>query len=432
MGTNALVQPYVADTQQAAACPLFDPGPERDNRERFRRQPVERLRHANSFYVSNGLTPARGWVLLRRGDYDRLNPAASNLTLALSDDTGTTPDLALHSLAVVRADCVSRGFANDPDAVYLVELTDQQGLIYNHYFKYPTDSEYNIRAPAYPTASQTDPGGFYSASLRSGATTFTWDYLVNDLWAQMGPFLGAYPGLPFEPTESAEGWSFPGGSAWEALTLVLEQVGMTISVDLTNAAQPYGIVALGASDPNFSALMAKYAALKEDDWESPGFAAGRVPGVVRVYFHRRNQYYGTEETVTRGPAQWTMSSEYSVNVGAAAAGFPQYAGMPGVAFLWSELTVRFDVDGTPLPGDVTTATAVARERVGQYYGKIYRGSAGYLRQTYAGLVPFATGSLLDGVRWFQDYSAGRLAWRTGITRGYDPPWPETVRDLEVE
>lgn len=433
MPANCLLQPYVAGTQAAVTAPLLDPRPERANRRRFRREEVRRLRHANSLYVSGGAIPSRGWVLLRRADYDDLNPLATDLQLTLADTAGNTPPLTLYNLAVVRADCVSRGLAGDPDAAYLVELCDPQGLLANRWFRFPTESSYNLRAPAYPTPDPRDPGGFYSTSLNAGSP-WTWSALVGDLWGQMAFALGAYPGLPagFAPAETAEGWSFPGAGAWEALNHVLDHLGLTVATDLTNPTAPFSIAQYGAPDAAFAALQAKYARLLEDDLESPGFGAGRVPGSVQVFFHRRNRYYGTEENVRRDSLQWTMTPSYNVLVTATAAGFPQFAGAPGRGYVWSELTVRFDEDGNPLAADAATASAAAAAEAAAFYGKVYRGSAGYLRQTYAGLVPFATGSLCDGVHWHQDYAAGRLGWRTEVVRGVDPPWPGMVADEGAE
>ena len=288
MPTNCLVQPYVAGVQQEVVCPLFSPDGARDARRRFRREPVPYLSRANSFYAANGVTPSRGWVLLRRGDYAKLNPFATNLRLLLNGFVGGVPGLALYNLSFTQGRCVTRGRAADPDSLYLVELCDGQGLVHNPWFATPLDASYNVRAPAYPTSATNDPAGFYSPSLRSGAF-WTWDYLVRDLWERM-PQLGAYPGLPVAPQETAEGFAYPGVSCWEALDRVLRHLGCTVATDLTSPAAPYGIVQYGAADAAFAAKTALYAGLLEDDLEYLDGGAGRVPGSFTVYFHRRNQF----------------------------------------------------------------------------------------------------------------------------------------------
>lgn len=424
--SNALYQPYVAGTQAEAVAPLYDPRPENQARVRFRREPVEQLKLANSFVVSNGLTPSRGWVLLRRADYEQLNPFATNLQLLLNGFVAGAPEVVLRGLSVVQARCVSTGVKGDPDAVYLVELCDGLGVLWNPWFSFPTTSEYNVRAPAYPQPLTDDPGGFYLTSLENPSTPWTWEAMAGDLWGQMSSVLGTFPGLPLSLTltEDVENFSYPGGSCWEALDHVLSHLGCTTSTDLTSATAPYGVVEYGAADLAFDALTAAYARFLEDDLEYIDGGAGRVPGQVVVYFHRRNEYYGTEETVRRDALQWTMTPFYSTTVSAAAAGFPQFAGAPGTGYLWCEFSVRFDVDGNPLPSDVTTAAALAAERAGNYYTRTFRGTLGFMQRTYACPLPFATGSQVDGVRWHMTFKDGRLGWRTTLVRGPEPPFPE--------
>jgi hypothetical protein len=64
-----------------------------------------------------------------------------------------------------------------------------------------------------------------------------------------------------------------------------------------------------------------------------------------------------------------------------------------------------------------------------------------MRQTYSGIIPFSTGSLVDGVRWFNtgcngDYQEGDndnarySGWRTEIIRGY--VWDEVMFPLSQE
>jgi hypothetical protein len=391
--------------------PLVDPRRLRDARVRFRRGEIQELDYANSIWVQNGKWPARGWLLMRRKHFNQINTYSDSLVLVVAD-VQTNTSMTFQNLTVVQARCVSRGVAADPEAVYLVEITDKQGVVYNQWFQYPTTSQYNIRAPAYPEQ-------FYTPSLNAGMP-WTWTSLIQDLWNQMTAILGPYPGLPFVPAGTPEGFAFPGQSAWEALNHALDLLGCTVSSDLRQAA-PYGIVQYGAADANVAALQAKYAGVLEDDLEYLDTGSGRVPGQVTVYFHVRYQYYGTEETVRSDVFQWSSFPLYPVTV----AGPAPFNAAVGTAFLWDDFTVKLDINGMPLAADVATAQTIAAERTTQFYGRIHRATLGALDQTYTGALPFVTGGQVDGVSWRQDYE--RAGWRTRIIRGPYPAFPELIR-----
>jgi hypothetical protein len=384
---------------------------------RFRRPFIDKLEFANSINVPSGRWPAQGWILLKRSDYNTLTTGqssglyATNFKLQMNDvQTGT--QVTLQNLVIVQARCVSTGVSTDPNAIYLVEITDQRGILFNPWFQFPTNSQYNVIAPAYP-------GQYDSASLLAGAP-FTWSQMISDLWTQQGTFLGAFPGLPIVPTGTPTNWILPGIPAWDALNNMLALIGCRIAVDLTQAA-PYTVVSIGAADAVFAASTARFAGVLEDDLAWIDTGAGRVPAFVVVNFHRRNQYYGTEETVRRDSLQWTTTPSFSVTV-AAPAGF---TGAVGTHQIWVDFTVQFDIDGNPLATDVATANTIAAERVTQYYNRITRGTAGFMSRVYTGALPFATGSLVDGVRWQQTYQdAERGGWQTAVVRGPEPPWAD--------
>jgi hypothetical protein len=392
--------------------PLYDSAYERYSRTRFRRPNIPNLDLANSFYEPSGRWPCRGWILLRRGDYD-LFDNLYRTDFQLQVDDFTNGPIFFNGLSVVQARCVSRGLVGDPDAVYLLEVTDSPGVLWNPWAQFPTTKQYNCLAPAYP-------GQYYASSTPGGGgTPWSWDGMVGDLWAQMGSFLGTYPGLPISPAEFPEDWVFPGVPAWGALCDVMDFLGLTISKDLTQA-EPYDIVVPGEADNVFAALQAKFANVLEEDLEYIDAGSGRVPGKVTVFFHRKNQYYGTEETVRRDALQWQSAPIYNVTINAPA----PYTGAAGTGYLWSDFAVNYDIDNNPLPADVAAAATIASQLVTDYYTRVTRGTLGYSRQVYAGALPFFAGSQVDGVRWYQDYSQGRSAWRTELVRGPQPPWPE--------
>lgn len=357
-------------------------------------------------YIPSGRLPARGWILLKRSDYEAIDPYSTSLNLWLTsydEKAQTVSQMAFQNLTVVQARSVATGVEADPEAPYLVEITDKRGVLSSPWVQFSTNSQYNIRSPAYPQ-------NYYSLSLASGSP-WTWANLTGDLWTQM-PLLGAFPGLPSVPSGTPEGWLFPGVSCFDALNDILDYLGLVLTCDLTSAA-PYGIASLGAADTSFETLLVEKLPLLGEDMDYIDGGSGRVPSQVVVYFHRRAEYFGQEETVRRDGYQWSSTPAYSKTFSAPAA----FSGSAGTHGLWSGFTVRFDRDGIPLASDVATANTVGQSEVDSYFAQIFRQTLGYMDRTYEGLIPFTNGSQVDGVSFFQ---RDRVAWRTRIWRGFVP------------
>ena len=392
---------------------LCDPISVRENRLRFRRDLLPLLARANSIYIPTGRWPTRGWILLPRYEYIQLNSYSTTLQLSIGDPTKPNNIGVLQNLSIVQAQCVTRGLASDRNALYLIELTDGRGILHNEWFKFPLTAQYNVRAPAYPQ-------NFYSSSM-NGGTPWTWSTMIGDIWGKMSTFLGAYPGLPTTPTGTPEGFHLVGVPALYALCDMLDHIGLTIACDLTKPTNPFSIVDDGATDASLATLQTKYTTNLEDDQEWIDIGAGRVPKTIIVLFKRRNSVYGTEETVRQDTLQWEQTPYYSVSVTA----LPTFANAVGTHHLWSDFTVRYDMDNQPLAADVTTANTIAAERVTNYFAKAYSGTSGYMAQTYAGALPFVTGSQVDAVAYIQDYrDQSRQGWKTKIERGVYPPFDD--------
>lgn len=388
--------------------PLYDAREVSSNRERFGRYPIDALNRANHFYCPSGRWPSRGWILMARSDYNKINKYSTSLQLNIGFTNKVDNVTTLKNLSIVQAQCATRGLASDANALYLVELTDARGVLYNMWMQFPITSAYNIRSPAYPQTFQL--------SSMNGGTTWTWSTMLQDMWQQM-PLLGAWPGLPYAPAGTPEGWWFVGVPAWYSLCDMLEHLGMIVVCDLQKSA-PFTIVQQNSSDAANTALVTKYTTRLEDDLEWIDVGAGRVPGSVKVLFKRRNSVYGTEETVRYDSRQWNMSTTYSITVIAPSS----FSGAVGVHHMWSDFTVRYDNDGNPLAEDVATAATIAQERATEYYGVI--NPSAYTTRVYSGALPFMTGSQVDGVCWAMDYQRSGGGWTTEVVYGPQPPWPE--------
>lgn len=395
---------------------LCSPWAVEDARIRFRRDALPLLRRVNHFYMPAGRYPFRGWILLPRFEYDALDSYATSLQLNIADTTKPDNVRTIKNLSIVQAHCVTHGLTSDRDALYLIELTDGRGIASNQWFSAPINANYNVRAPAYPQGG--DGSGTYYIDTMDDGTTWTWATMLQNIWGHMTSHLGAWPGLPAGAVVNGtpEGFWFPGVSAWDALNQTLDHLGLKIACDLTQAS-PFTIVVDGATDAALTTLQTRYLPALEDDLEWLDVGAGRVPGIVKVFFRRRNDVYGTEETVRRDSFQWSTSAVYEVSVSAPA----EFSSASGRHFLWSDFTVRYDQDGQPVAADITRANQIAEERVTQYFSRI--GANAYMHKTYTGALPFATGSLVDGVCWRQD-PGSRTGWQTQIVYGPDPPWTD--------
>lgn len=392
--------------------PLYDAYEVRRHRRHYRYDDVPELEWANSLYVPRGRWPARGWLLMRRSEFNQLDPYTTH-SLVIQDygkraNTAENAAITFQNLSIVQARQISGGITSDPNSILLVEITDPRGTVWNEWFQIPTQSQYNIRSPAYPEL-------FYSASM-NGASNWNFSAMIGDLWGQMTA-LGTYPGLSSTPSWTPEGWSFPGESAWKAVCSILNYLGMTVAVDLTSAT-PYTIVDFDGADAANDTRFTTYEGVREDDWNYTDVGLGRVPRYVRVFFHRRNQYYGTEETVRRDAFQWSSTPLYSVLIDNVT-NFPQATGTAGV---WADFTVRYDVDNSPLAADVTTAGTIATTLANAYFRSIQKGTSKYLKRVYVGALPFTPGPQIEGVCWRHDYSVERKGWLTDVVMGPDPPF----------
>lgn len=392
--------------------PLYDPRSVRSDRIRFRREFVDLLSKANSLCIPTGRDCTKGYILLSRRDYNQLSLYNTDFELHIGDTTNPNNIGILKNLSIVQAQCVTTGLSNSLDALYLVELTDGRGILSNKWFQAPTSRiSYNIRAPAYPET-------FYPNSINTTVTpntTWTWSTMIESLWSQCSQ-LGTWPGLPsgVNPQGTPEGFWCIGVPVFDMLCNILDYLGLTIACDLT-LDNPFTIVSVGSEDSNFTTLESRYRTNLEDDQEWIDVGAGRVPQTIVVFFKRRNSIYGTEETVRYDSLQWEMTPAYSITINAPST----FSSAVGIHHIWSDFTIRYDMDNNPISADVVQANLIAQERVTQYFDRIYSRTSGYMSRVYAGALPFNTGSQVDSVCWYQTNNKENryLGWRTRIIRG---------------
>lgn len=354
-------------------------------------QPVPEAFHkANRFSCPLGPEPARGWILLRRFDLNALDLNALHTLLFQRDDDNAAVESRVWQNLVIASEprSLDSGLdANDPLSVYLVEVADARWRCQNPTYRIALDKAYNVRAPAY------QEGNYYAYSLSGGVTAWTWATMLADIWGVLTP-LGDWPGLPagVTPASAPDGWEFRGVSAYDALNMILTRIGCALKADLSQTVGQFTIVQIGAADTRVDTNLSR--SVKIHDGECLPIIRGKIPYGVRVFFHRREKNYGTEQTTPSSTAQWQGNAVYHVDVTGPDSG----SGDTNVFHpLWSDLPAIYDDSGSIT--NAAACSASAQEIADNFYRMLRSTGGSKLWQRYTGLVDLAAGSTLKGVSW---------------------------------
>lgn len=229
--------------------------------------PSDWFPRANTFTVSLGEAPGRGWVLLRRGDLDLIDATADH-TLTLFDQVGNRHTFT--RLTLLGAQTLVPGAPDDPQAVQLCEVVDRR----YHLARIPVNSAYNLR--------HVSTGEMLDESLNAGSP-WTWAEVIEDLWDLLDA--GTVPSLPFTPDGDPENLVYWGGWAWASVCDVLARIGCAVRYwDDT-----FTFVRLGSADAPSDAEADRLATRGALTWNSDPTDPARAwrPEKVRVRFARR-------------------------------------------------------------------------------------------------------------------------------------------------
>lgn len=287
---------------------------------------------ANYFRCPLGEEPGSGHVLLRRRDLDALDINAGQ-ALLITRTSGDTFTFA--NLFILSAVCVTPGRDEDPDAAYLVELTDRRWFLREFT---QISAGYNLR--------NGYSGGDYHPATENGSVPWTWATMAEDVWGEATT--DAWPGLPYTPHGTPEDWEFNHESAWTALHRILDRINCAVRYDPTLAT--FAIVKLSTAD---AAALAATNALKARGvtWDAdPYEPASRLPAAVVVAFRR----------FPRPGAAGSRYYEVEVPDPNPVAG--QQAGSKGRLF---DDLLALGFQGTP--SNAAALSARATERAGQWY-----------------------------------------------------------------
>jgi hypothetical protein len=179
-------------------------------------------------------TPGIGWVLLSRVDLKAIPETASH-TLEMQfpalASSGATETLTIKKLWIVNSKCVTPGYEEADNAVYLCKLAD-----YRYFLdKMPVNDGYNLRD---------------AAGVLSGAEK-TWSEMLSALWTKSSE-LGSFPGLPSGVAPHGKPYHFDYFSNWSifaAIQHVCDRIGVAFVYDPFK--DKYSLVRVGVSPPEW-------------------------------------------------------------------------------------------------------------------------------------------------------------------------------------
>ena len=249
---------------------------------------------ANSYYCPIGPTPGVAWLLMTRSELDiarKTEPATLEMNSTTVGGEKTPPQTLSVPLYLIEANRVNMGGLDDPAALFLLQLADVRVL-----GRLTTGTgTYNIRSFAQDDDHLT------------GASGFTWASMLSDLWGQLPPVFGSWPGLPagYTPSGAPDGFNITGGNLWLQIHAILAKLSCSTSYD--PIADTFEVIELGATQSHEGPLPdAEYNA------ETIEGIAAHVPASVEVYFRDHYKSYGQEDD-TGIAGNWAVSPPFDTN-----------------------------------------------------------------------------------------------------------------------
>lgn len=347
--------------------PCLDPAQELRNCQRLG-FPTPWYGLANGFVCPQGPGPGRGFVLMLRGDLLSLNLNAF-YPLVFHDGSRV---VTLKNILFMRAYCATPGARGGSTQAYWCELADRRELVR----RVPIDRAYNVRS---------SPGGAFLSATMNGASPWAWAEMVQHIWVTIGK-MGTWPGLPFTPDGTPEGWLFYASYGLDALSQVLDRLGCALDYDPVR--DVFSIVRIGITDGNAAGAITAVDPVCVWDSNPIESTKGRVPSVVRVVFAKQ---------LTR-PDTTGASPYLTQDVADPTPGGPLPGTEPGTAIMVSDdLPALYDGSGTLT--NSAALTSRAQERAADYFRRIrqtrfYRSYSGGFAAP--GLLP---GSQLTATIW---------------------------------
>lgn len=364
----------------------------RDELAAFGMAPPPAFHRANAIFNPLGQASARGWLLLTRASLDNLDLNALH-DLVITDVLAVggqpqTPSLTFSSLCFTREpqDLFPSIADDDPNALFLCEVSDARWRVSNPYYHCSLIASYNVRAPNYSST-------YYDATMNGGGAgvPWTWTTMLADMWSLLATQLGSFPGLPVTPDGTPDAFVYQGVDCWAAICDVLWKLGQ--AVRWSPEENTYQIVALGAADSNATTALsaADQARLRTDDASYLPIVRGRLPEKLKFCFKRRQVYPGSTLVTPGEQGQWFNTGLYTVTLNMGVTGVE-----PGTIHpIHDDLPALVDTTGTVTNLAALNARANMLKTI--YLNQVQGTGGGRLHRTYAGLVDVQPNGQLRGV-----------------------------------
>lgn len=344
--------------------------------------PLDFWSRANGYTCPLGPDPGSAWVILTRAD---ANTLAHDSFHTMRFEDGLTKN-TISSLGIVRQFTMNRALAGDEKAAVLIELQDKRRQLRMS----DINKQYNIRIPAPSVTSGTS---LYYTESRNGGALWTWQTMLDDIWAALPSIAGTAPTLPFSPDATPEGFRFIGVNAWDALHVVLTKLQVTTRWD--PFANVFAYIRLGVAQ---TLNLGDFAERLVYDYDpGQGYDLSKMPATVRVYFGRRELYQGIEKDTTQA-GNWEMAPFTSIDVATNVAG----ALSGTVQQVWDDLAATRD--GAGAVDNAAALTSRANEIGAGIVAKL-NVSHERNRKLYEGIITFLPGSEVTEVVW-RNYGDG--------------------------
>lgn len=416
----------MANFPTMAGKPVYDPARLAANGGNL---PKDFIGLANSFDCPSGMEPGGAWLLMLRSDLDALSKAGSLDSLQkliwVSDyDKLTVPSLLFH-----KAVCMSPSQnETDTNALYLTRWVDKRHLMkmatmiptgVNDGTNTSGSTAYNYRCPDPPATSGATI--YYADTLISGVTIWTWQTMLNNLWALLPSNIrGTPPVLPYTPDGTPENFEFLATTPWLAIESILNKIRVVLLYD--PQADVFSYARLGTTQggltSSFSTLVSR---LNMDYWPIEKTAA-RIPQFVRVFFQQVEQQDGSEPETQQATGNSRFNQAYYVQVASGVSG--AWAGT--VATVWDDLVCQLDISGSRT--NDTALNSRAAEVAANYVSTIQTSDT-RARKLYSGLsTTILPGSQINRVLW-RDFGDGIFTEYFSNPSGLDE-WSDDAETLQ--
>lgn len=310
------------------------------------------------------------------------------LSFGLFSNTDQT-DITIGPLFVTKANCITPGLENDPNALYLVEAVDTRWLAR----RIPVNVQFNIR---------DGNNAYYYDSINgqdvNNVIPWTWDSAIKFLW-EINNKLGPYPGMPLDelgniyvPDGVPENYQFIGVDSYNALNVLLAKINCSLQYD--PILDIFDIILLGIIDTdldNLYILNNNHLIYSSDPFET---TRTKLTSNVRVYFNKKHKYYGQEVTTSNNP-QWITNNYIYYDVPNPLDVVTEEA---STQIFWDDLSAIEDNAGNIL--NLVNLQERAKQVAFNYYTTTYYSTQRLLKRFDGPISDFIPSSQIRCVTWY--------------------------------